>query len=337
MEKSSMASALASWGQGMRLHNKKSLRFASVAKKIVAVLKPSKTHQLDQSKYFNLPTELLTEIFSYLSFFDQVIASQVCTRWRDILSSSPQYLKHRYISYEDHRYWFMFGVHRFLSRGFESGWSGSALIGFEVQNGAVTGYHVSNEFSGPLKPKKVYESARERIIVDISHSGFLDDPMFSPFTVISDEIMAKAELQTNLRLRCPRPRAIRVSTADGPSFKQLEDMKSNLSINITFHIGESLSDKHVHSLHFKQYLQESAIPKNIKDLTIRDLISVVTRRIIEEVSYLQWDKTSPFLVEVGPRFGVDGFNSDAGPAGHWSLNASVYHSGCKKLKSYLRK
>ncbi|KAK6337570.1 hypothetical protein TWF730_002965 [Orbilia blumenaviensis] len=107
-----------------------------------------------------LPTELQEHILRYLSLDARVVASCVCRKWADILAESPNSRKQRY-TYTTPSTDSNVTVHRLVA-------ASTGHMQCTLQDGKVTKYTFFCWRPDKAKPLRV----------DITHSPFLDDPVF---------------------------------------------------------------------------------------------------------------------------------------------------------------
>ncbi|KAF3913695.1 hypothetical protein AA313_de0202621 [Arthrobotrys entomopaga] len=290
-------------------HAKEHSSLASImTDKAVAAVSPSKRTS-DPSKPItaDLPTEILINIFSYISLIDQIQASQVCVRWRDILVSDQSLRRCRYLtSVVDDS---VFGLHRFF--GF---YDSTCEVGFELfscllQDGFVTKYQLSPFITPqilptPNGPEDAIFAVSENSF-DLTKCGFMDDPLFISYPV------ATGGLQTPL-----------VSVPRRWDFD--DDSKTNVFLDIKILTPRS-NDYNKKNWHFvsgvKNLPIHKLIPKTeVINLNLRGFTDLASILIFGEMDRLAISRMRPCRVDFALRRVEKG----------WSVDTFVYHPDSPK-------
>ncbi|KAF3920155.1 hypothetical protein AA313_de0203848 [Arthrobotrys entomopaga] len=130
-----------------------------------------------------IPTEVLTEIFSYLSMKDQLSCSLVCTIWQTVLLSTHALVASRYTTPSNTT--LEFGTPA-THKIFECDeWLICTFTGGQVTRYRFLDPHtlVSDEptTEGTEPVASIHDSYPRLLSLDISNSRLLDEPFFSPF------------------------------------------------------------------------------------------------------------------------------------------------------------
>ncbi|KAK6541462.1 hypothetical protein TWF694_007272 [Orbilia ellipsospora] len=270
--------------------------------KSVAAISPSnRTSDPSKSIAADLPTEILINIFSYTSLIDQIQASQVCLRWRDILVSDQSLKRCRYLTsvVGDS----VFGLHRFFGFYDSSCEVGLELFSCLLQHGFVTKYELSPFITPQISPTP--NGPEDAIFsvsgnsFDLTKCGFIEDPLFISYPVASGGV----------------PRGTLVGSPRRWDFDN--DSKTNVFLDITILTPRISNSRNWHFVSgVKNLPMHKLIPKaEVINLNLRGFTDLAAILIFGEMDRLSIDRRRPCRVDFALRRVKKG----------WSVDTFVYH------------
>ncbi|KAF3929727.1 hypothetical protein AA313_de0209369 [Arthrobotrys entomopaga] len=151
--------------------------------------------------FTSLPVELQTEILFYLSFDDQVIATQTCAQWHSILLETKAALniarKTRYSSDPSVHGCYM---NRLLRP--ETVLGIDPKIACIIRKGSIVGTYFLYYRGEPMRASRhAFDLAEPTFALNISRSTLLDEPYLSPF--VKKRLQPRDPSEVHRAIKCP--------------------------------------------------------------------------------------------------------------------------------------